>query len=438
MSGGALQVRDASRTYSVKAQSPNLLTGYKQTEVGLIPENWDCVPVVSVARLESGHTPSRRESSYWDGKIAWVSLHDTDSLDGRTITDTALTITEKGLENSSARLLPEGTVIFSRTATIGKCTVLGREMCTSQDYANYICGPLLNNDFLVYLFRSMTRRWQSFMAGSTHNTIYMPVFKALKIQLPPVQEQRAIAEALSDMDDLIGALEALIAKKRAINQGAMQQLLTGKTRLPGFEGHWETRKIAEFATLRNEKHDLAENLPVLTCSKHFGFVDSLRYFRNQVFSKDLSSYKVIKRGDIGYPANHIEEGSIGLQNLYDVALVSPIYVVCVPNRNVNSYFLQRLLKLDSYRQEFATATTSSVDRRGSLKWPAFSEILVTLPPTDEQTAIVAVLSDMDAEIEALEKRCDKTREIKQGMMQQLLTGRIRLVKPEVVDKEAAA
>jgi type I restriction enzyme, S subunit len=231
-------------------------------------------------------------------------------------------------------------------------------------------------------------------------------------------------------------LEALIVKKRAIKKATMQQLLTGKTRLPGFSGEWLTKKITEIATPSGERNTTATELPVLTCSKHFGFVDSLGYFKNQVFSHDLRSYKVIRRGQIGYPANHIEEGSIGLQDLYDIALVSPIYVVFRPE-GVSSYFLHRLLKLDSYRQKFATATNSSVDRRGSLRWPAFSQIAVTIPPREEeQLAIASVLSDMDVEIAALEARREKTRSIKQGMMQQLLTGRIRLVKPEQAEVNA--
>jgi type I restriction enzyme S subunit len=153
----------------------------------------------------------------------------------------------------------------------------------------------------------------------------------------------------------------------------------------------------------------------------------LRYFKNQIFSKDTSNYKIIRRGQIGYPANHVEEGSIGLQNLYDVALVSPIYVVFSVKDGINSYFLHRLLKLDSYRQKFKTATTSTVDRRGSLRWPAFSEITVSIPSLPEQNSIVEILSNMDAEKETLEKKLDKYKVLKQGMMQTLLTGRIRLV-----------
>ena len=108
----------------------NVPPGYKQTEVGVIPEDWDFVRLTTVAELESGHTPSRRQPRYWGGDIPWVSLHDTEALNQKEIYITIQTVTQEGINNSSARLLPKGTVIFSRTATVGKTTALGREMAT--------------------------------------------------------------------------------------------------------------------------------------------------------------------------------------------------------------------------------------------------------------------------------------------------------------------
>ncbi len=275
------------------------------------------------------------------------------------------------------------------------------------------------------------------LSGSNYPAINSRDVKLIEIPCPPtVAEQRAIAEVLSDVDGLIKALDALIAKKRAIKQATMQQLLTGKTRLPGFSGEWETKQIGDVVSPCSEKNYLGENIPVLTCSKHLGFVDSLSFFKNQIFSKDLSNYKIIRRGQIGYPINHVEEGSIGLQDLYDVALVSPIYVVFSPKEDIDSYFLHRLLKLDSYRQQFANATTFSINRRGSLRWTAFSKLHVTLPPLDEQVAIATVLNDVETEIVVLEKRRDKTIAIKQGMMQQLLTGKVRLSESRIFTDDA--
>jgi type I restriction enzyme S subunit len=432
--GKAAEAREARPAYG--ALEDDVPPGYKRTEVGVIPEEWDSVPIVELARLESGHTPSRRMPSYWAGDVPWVSLHDTDQLDSHEILRTRYTVSDEGLAHSSARLLPKGTVVFSRTATVGKSTVLGRDMATSQDFANYICGPKLHNRFLVYLLRSMGREWERMRAGSTHNTVYMPVFERLRIPLPPLPEQRAIARALSDVDDLISALDKLIEKKRAIKQATMQQLLTGRTRLPGFGGEWRTCAIGHIATPVTERNTSGDDLPVLSCSKHVGFLESREYFKNQVYSDDLSGYRMIRYGEIGYPSNHVEEGSVGLQDRYPAALVSPIYVVFKTMSSVDSRFLFKLLKLDAFRQKFAVATNASVDRRGSLKWPAFSEIEIDLPPLPEQRAIATVLSDMDEEIAALERRREKTRLLKQGMMQELLTGRIRLV--ETADREVAA
>ena len=294
---------------------------------------------------------------------------------------------------------------------------------------------ILNGVFLAHVIRTNRNRVMKLVSGTTVFHLYGRDMANFTFAAPCVEEQNAIVAVLSDITKAITALEALLAKKRAIKQATMQQLLTGKTRLPGFSGDWETKPIGALVSHCSEKNHLGTNIPVLTCSKHLGFVDSLSYFKNQVFSKDLSNYKIIRRGQIGYPANHVEEGSIGLQDLYDVALVSPIYVVFSPNEGISSFFLHRLLKLNSYRQQFATATTSSINRRGSLRWPAFSKIRVTLPPIDEQVAIAEVLSDMETEISALENRLDKTRAIKQGMMQQLLTGKVRLVKSDVSPKQ---
>jgi restriction endonuclease S subunit len=280
-----------------------------------------------------------------------------------------------------------------------------------------------------YLDRNLYERIRVEVNAGNTPYITMGTLSDMSLAIPSDKaEQKAIAIALSDIDALLDSIDRLIAKKRNLKQAAMQQLLTGQTRLPGFSGEWEVKRIAEIGTPSSEKNVEGATLPVLTCSKHFGFMDSLGFFKNQVFSKDLSMYKVIRRDEIGYPSNHIEEGSIGIQDLYEIALVSPIYIVFGVAEFVSSYFLHRLLKLDSYRKQFKTASTSSVDRRGSLRWKAFSEITVKLPPTKtEQITIAETLSDMEVELNSLEERRKKTVFLKQGMMQELLTGRTRLI-----------
>ena len=408
--------------------------GHKQTGVGVIPDDWEVKSAHEFAVIRTGPFGTLLNASEYSERDGVPLISVGEIREGFVrITDHTPCVPDAVTQRLPQFILRRGDIVFGRKGGVERSALIrqpqegwflgsdGISIRPSQDY---------HDEYLALQFRSA--RVQGWLVqnaiGTTMPSLNQEILRNVAIPLPPtLAEQEAIAEALSDADALIESLEQLLTKKRQTKKGAMQELLTGKKRLPGFSGEWKVKKISEVATDCSEKNSLAEALPVLTCSKHLGFVDSLTYFKNQVFSKDLSGYKIIRRGQIGYPANHIEEGSIGLQDLYDVALVSPIYVVCSPKEGTSSYFLHRLLKLDSYRQEFAIATTSSVDRRGSLRWPAFSEIAVNLPHIKEQRAIATVLSAMDAEIAALETKRSKARQLKQGMMQELLTGRIRLL-----------
>lgn len=408
-------------------------SGYKQTEVGVIPEGWTVrtlQDVSIISRLAGAEYTSLWEETS-NGEI--IALRGFNIGQGRIIERDFVRISNKlSLKLKRSRLC-KGDVVYPCVGSIGNAVVIedDAKYHIQQNIARITPNPdAVCSYYLAYFLMSFLakREVDRFTSRSSQPSVLVSSLRQYRVPLPPtLDEQRAIAEALSDIDALMGGLDKLIAKKRDLRMAVMQQLLTGKTRLPGFTCKWKVRRIAEIASPRSEKNLEGGQLPVLTCSKHLGFVDSLGFFKNQVFSKDLSSYKVIRRKDIGYPANHVEEGSIGLQDRYDVALVSPIYIVFKVAEDTNSYFLHRLLKLDLYRQKFKAATTSSVDRRGSLRWPAFSEIAVRVPSLTEQNAIAEVLADMDTELAALEQRREKTRALKLGMMQELLTGRTRLV-----------
>ena len=413
-------------------------TGYKQTILGPLPNTWETVLLGDLFVFKNGLNKAKR---FFGSGTPIVNYMDVFERPGLRLGDLSgrVSLTPEEIRNFKVQ---KGDVFFTRTSEtvedIGVASVMLYEPHDTV-FSGFVlrarpCDGRLNDNYKQYCFANRVVRSQ-IISNATYTTRALTngrILSTVWIAVPPIPEQRAIAEALSDVDGLLNALEALITKKQVIKQATMQQLLTGKTRLPGFSGLWETKQIGDVVSPCSEKNNLGGDIPVLTCSKHLGFVDSLSYFKKQIFSKDLSSYKIIRRGQIGYPINHVEEGSIGLQDLYDVALVSPIYVVCSPKKDINSFFLHRLLKLESYRQEFANATTFSINRRGSLRWSVFSKIHVTLPPIDEQVAIAAVLNDVEIEIAALEKRRNKTRAIKQGMMQQLLTGRVRLFESRII------
>ena len=168
-----------------------------------IPEGWNWTRLTDVARLESGHTPSRRRPEYWGGDIPWIGIRDATSNYGRTIYDTEQRTNQLGIDNSSARILPEGTVCLSRTASVGYVIVMGRPMTTSQDFVNWVCGDRINHHFLKYVLIAERDSLNMFSMGTTHQTIYYPEVKAFHVALPPRSEQDSISGLLGALDDKI-------------------------------------------------------------------------------------------------------------------------------------------------------------------------------------------------------------------------------------------
>jgi type I restriction enzyme S subunit len=161
-----------------------------------VPTGCSWVLLTDVARLATGHTPDRERPEYWNGEIPWISLTDIRSLDGTEATSTLQNVTPLGIENSSSVLLPKGTVCFSRTASVGFVTVMGREMATSQDFMNWVCGPLLDPTYLMWALITSRQRLLALSSGSTHRTIYMRVVEQFRVLLPPIKSQREFARRL--------------------------------------------------------------------------------------------------------------------------------------------------------------------------------------------------------------------------------------------------
>jgi type I restriction enzyme, S subunit len=163
-----------------------------------LPESWDWVPLLRVARQETGHTPSRSHPEWWHGDVPWVGIPDANRHHGGVINHTLQMINEAGLANSSARLLPEGTVILSRTASVGYVAIMGREMATSQDFVTWSCTAALDPKYLMYALLSEGEDIREFGRGTTHTTIYFPEIRAFNIKLAPLREQREIVRIVED------------------------------------------------------------------------------------------------------------------------------------------------------------------------------------------------------------------------------------------------
>ncbi len=284
-----------------------------------------------------------------------------------------------------------------------------------------------NGYFQDYLFYCLEHKniliW---LNGGTRAKLNKGDLEKLPIQIAPLPEQKAIARVLSTADAAILTTEKLITQKELRKKWLMQQLLTGKKRLKGFSGEWKEmhiRDVAKEVSIRNKSD---KQLTVLSCTKYDGLVPSLEYFGRKIFADDVSTYKIVPKDHFAYATNHIEEGSIGYQGLLDEALISPMYTVFKTNGTVNDIFFFRLLKSHPLVYQYQNRMEGSIDRRGGLRWDAFSIIKIKLPSIEEQTAIAHVLEVADKEISLLKAKAEKLREQKKGLMQVLLTGKVRL------------
>lgn len=201
--------------------------------LGEVPAHWRVMPIRLAARLESGHTPSRSRPDWWvDCSIPWFSLADVWQIReaGRDVVyETKELVSELGLANSSARLLPKGTVMLSRTASVGFAAIMGVDMATTQDFANWVCGDALLPEFLLAVFKAMKPEFQRLMMGSTHNTIYMPDIQAFRFALPSLDEQRAVVTHLRErtrefdalLDEAVLSIELLRERRSALISAAV-------------------------------------------------------------------------------------------------------------------------------------------------------------------------------------------------------------------------
>ncbi|MCP1313456.1 MULTISPECIES: restriction endonuclease subunit S [unclassified Halomonas] len=257
------------------------------------------------------------------------------------------------------------------------------------------------------------------------------------VDLPPLHEQQKIAEVLRKWDEALEKLASLRESKLRRHRELTKALVFGSWQLEKFRttnevahyrwfqlpASWNCQQIGELSVEISERNGEGDQHEVLSCSKHEGFVRSLEYFKKQIFSSDLTGYKKIWRGDFGFPSNHIEEGSIGLQNLADTGVVSPIYTVFRFNPDeVLAEYAFAVLKTELYRHIFEISTSASVDRRGSLRWSEFSRIPFPVPPLAEQEAIAEVLRASRRELDSLRDEIDAVTRQKRGLMQKLLTG----------------
>lgn len=415
--------------------------GYKQTEAGLLPEDWEVAPLGDLVKVTSGASPSLFR--FAGTGIPYFKVEQ-------------LSNAEKYLDTTDTPYLfvggdtvPENSVLFAKRGAaiaLNKVRILKQPSFMDTNLMALTPHGGLECEYLFYALGHIGL-WR-FADTTSVPQINNKHVKPLPFPLPCPHEQRAIATALSDVDALLSGLDRLIAKKRDLKQAAMQKLLTGKTCLPGFQGEWELRRLGDHVTfLRNGVNSRAELLPEGRVKYlHYGDIhastDSFLSPQTLPSLPDAKAARLdrLRDGDVIF-ADASEDiagvcKSVELRGARETEVVSGLHTIAARfDKTVLADgfkgFLQYCPSFATHLRRLAAGTKVYATNRAHI-----ASVEMRLPSVAEQTAIATVLSDMDAELTALEARRAKTRALKQAMMQELLTGRTRLGRPEDCGAEA--
>lgn len=390
--------------------------GYKQTAVGVIPRDWDVCCMDDLGVLEMGKGLLKSDISLFGDiyAIPYTSLY-TDFSE--VIKPIHINWFSSG--KTSPYIVNTQCVLFASSSNVsvntGKACALtsGFPVAVGREVISFKTNQ--NVAFISYLLSTSFYRKKTLdlAKGITIKHVYPTTFVGYEIALPSLAEQSAIADSLGEVTAMIDGLDQMIAKKRNIQQATMQQLLTGQRRLPGFSGEWEIKRLGEIANIKTGRKN---NQDKIEDGEYPFYVRSATVERINSYSHDCEAILVPGEGGIGSIFHYINGRFDVHQRVYAITNfsdgVSGKYVHLYMSTRFGAHAMQNSVK-------------ATVD---SLRLPTFQIFEVLLPPTkNEQTAIASIFMDMDTELAALEARREKARQLKQGMMQELLTGRIRLV-----------
>ena len=411
-------------------QDNNIPQGYKQTELGIIPEDWEVKQISDFTTVVTGGTPNTQHLEYWGGDIRWMN---SGELNLKFVYDVEGRITEEGLHNSSTHVIPAECVLVGLAGqgkTRGTAAYNLVSLCTNQSIAAFLPTDKHSSLYLYYVIDSKYDYLRLLSSGDGgRGGLNKQILSTLNVVLPPIAEQRAIAEALSDVDGLIAALDKKIAKKRLIKQGAMQQLLTGKTRLPGFTDEWVEVRLGDYATMNSGGTPTSSNaeyyngnIPFLSISDITNAGKYIKVTEKTITEKGLqnSSARMFPAGTIMYAMY----ASLGKTSISGIELSCSQAILGIkPHSSIDNHYLYYVL---SFMEEDVKAM-GQTGTQANLSKQIVQNFLLNIPKDiKEQQAIATILRDMDKEIADLEAQRNKYRLLKSGMMQKLLTGQIRL------------
>lgn len=406
-------------------------TRFKQTEIGVIAEDWEIKRLGNITDIYSGGTPDTNNSKYWGGNIPWMS---SGELNKRFIYDVIGKITESGLNNSSTHWIPKECILIGLAGqgkTRGTAAMNFIPLCTNQSIAAIYPSDKFVSTYIYYYIDSIYDYLRKISdGGGGRGGLTKALIGNLNIPLPNKKEQNKIASALTSIDNLLLSLDKLIEKKRLIKQGAMQELLTGKKRLPGFTGEWRASNLGELCIIKDGTHQtpryVENGIPFFSVenvtNNNFKRVKYITSEDHNILTKNYR----IEKGDVLMT----RIGSIGICKYIDWDVNASFYVSLAllkfKEPSLAKFFsfysmTERFIKdIESNSLQFASPKKINLSN--------ISSVRIEYPTSkDEMEAITIILSSIDKELESLEGKKAKYEQIKQGMMQQLLTGKIRLI-----------
>ena len=423
--------------------------GYKQTEIGIIPKTWKTITFGKCFKILSNNTFSRTELNEDSGTVK--NIHYGDILvkynSILNCSKAHIPYISNFRKNATCMYLLDGDLIIADTAedeTVGKAieiSNIGNQKIASGLHTipcRALSDDLFANGWLGYYINHSTYHNQllPFITGTKVSAISKSSIAETLILVPPFYEQKRIVEALSDVDELISSLEKLIEKKKSVKQGAMQELLTGKKPLPGFKGEWVDCRVGAMGEFYSGLSGKSKNDFDRGDAHFITFLNVLSNIKidtsilASVNVKENESQNAVQKGDLFFNTSSETPEEVGMcavlvEELENTYLNSFCFGFRLNDNTHSPLFLSYYFNSSIGRKIMSVLAQGAT--RYNLSKNYFAETVIRLPPKEEQTAIASMLSDMDNEIEALEQELAKTRQVKQGMMQQLLTGKIRLV-----------
>lgn len=423
------------------------MPGYKRSDVGVIPDDWDCLRACEFGFFKGGSGFPLWAQGQRTGEYPFFKVSDMNNEGNETFMTAANHyVSEQTRKHLGAQVFPADSIVFAKVGAavfLERKKILGQPSCIDNNMAAYVLDASRADVRFVHSML-LIKKLGALVATTALPALNGKQLGEMVLALPPLPEQRVIAAALSDVDALLATLDKMIAKKRDLKQATMQQLLTGEKRLPGFSGDWE---LASFGDLFDFSGGYSASRDQLSneghCYLHYGDIhgstktcvntrrDFLDIPKLSISLGRISEGSLLKHGDVVFvDASEDDAGTskhLVIENEDDVPFISGLHTIVAKSKtnDLAHAYKHYCFQTPAIRQQFMFYAVGT--KVSGISKTNIAKLTLPIPSIPEQIAIAAVLSSMDVELATLEARRDKTRNIKQAMMQELLTGKTRLV-----------